>query len=332
MQAIQAAGTAEAMEAIVSKVLILEEREAERAHIRAFCIAHQLVPLRAQVDSVLAVLKSNLDLGAIFLANHFAGDPRGGLLMARRIHAVRPELPIYLRCGSRAEIDAMSDADARCVSASYTLETIDSLGEEIARTLFNLRYPSALVRGIGEITRAALCSQFNGLEIDVERPYVVKDRLIYGEISTLIPIEGSWCRGYMMLQADELDLMQTVRAEHTHIQASGAADFRNLNALLGELTNLIWGAFKNRFINGASHAAYAGQVPIVINHLHRYISFGSDNPQLCFQYVLRDPSDSGRILKIHQRFVFNLSWSPEDFSENTQTLDALVDSGELELF
>jgi hypothetical protein len=105
-----------------------------------------------------------------------------------------------------------------------------------------------------------------------------------------------------------------------------------LNALLGELTNLIWGAFKNRFINGASHAAYAGQVPIVINHLHRYISFGSDNPQLCFQYVLRDPSDSGRILKIHQRFVFNLSWSPEDFSENTQTLDALVDSGELELF
>jgi hypothetical protein len=35
---------------------------------------------------------------------------------------------------------------------------------------------------------------------------------------------------------------------------------------------------------------------------------------------------------LYQRFIFNLSWSPEDFKEIAQDVDELVDSGELELF
>jgi len=79
--------------------------------------------------------------------------------------------------------------------------------------------------------------------------------------------------------------------------------------------------------------AHLAQVPIVINHMHRYISFGSENPQLCFKCVLRDAENpTFAPLVIYQRFVFNLNWSPEDFHENDPSLDSLVASGELELF
>ena len=73
------------------------------------------------------------------------------------------------------------------------------------------------------------------------------------------------------------------------------------------------------------------QVPLVVNHKHKYISFGTENPQLCFLYTLTDETN-GRAVKVYQRFIFNLSWSPEDFKEVTHDVDEFVDSGELELF
>ena len=44
-------------------------------------------------------------------------------------------------------------------------------------------------------------------QVRSESPYVVHDRIIFGEVSTLIPIESSWCRGYMMLQTEEIALL-----------------------------------------------------------------------------------------------------------------------------
>jgi predicted membrane protein len=68
--------------------------------------------------------------------------------------------------------------------------------------------------------------------------------------------------------------------------------------------------------------------------LHRYISFGSDNPQLCFRYTLTDKLPSqARSLVINQKFVFNLNWNPDDFAENeTTSVEDLVSAGELDLF
>jgi hypothetical protein len=231
-----------------------------------------------------------------------------------------------------ANFDGISEADQSIFSSVYVVEDMEVLTPDIDRTIFSLTYPNALVRGITEITKAALESQFKDLDTQVEKPYVVKDRLIYGEIYTLIPVEGSWCRGYMMLQADELALMRLVKADKTHVDPLGAGDFRNLNSLLGEVTNLIWGAFKNRYFSENNTVVYAGQVPIVVNNMHRYISFGSDNPQLCFKYTLIDKADPGKSIQIHQRFVFNLNWSPEDFAENKVSVEDLVESGELEMF
>jgi hypothetical protein len=73
------------------------------------------------------------------------------------------------------------------------------------------------------------------------------------------------------------------------------------------------------------------QVPLLVNHKHKYISFGSENPQLCFRYTLTDESTT-RSLTLYQRFAFNLEWSPDDFAEISQDVAGLVESGEMELF
>ena len=72
------------------------------------------------------------------------------------------------------------------------------------------------------------------------------------------------------------------------LPAPPAANFRDLNNALGETTNLIWGAFKNRYIAYKDTGGHLTQIPIVINNRHRFMSFGSDDPQLCFRYTLTD--------------------------------------------
>jgi hypothetical protein len=318
---------------IVSKVLVLDSNTGCFDRIKAFCDSNGLVGLKVQTDNVMAVLRSNLDLGAILLSEAFADSAQGGTTLARKIHAVRPELPIFLRRELVENLDDIPERDRLLFSAAYTIDSISKLESVIEEFIFSRSYPNALVRGISEIAIPALESQFKAMKVEVEAPYLVRDRLIFGEIFTLIPLESSWCRGYMMLQTEEEALMHWVKAGRTYVKSEEAYDFRNLNGLLGEITNLIWGAIKNRYLSNVREDTYLSQVPIIINNLHRYISFGSDNPQLCFKYTVSDANDASfRPLVIQQKFVFNLSWSPEDFSENVTSVDELVSSGELEFF
>ncbi|MEJ5896217.1 chemotaxis protein CheX [Aquabacterium sp. G14] len=318
---------------LISKVLVLENNKEYREKIRAFCDAHHLQALRVQEDNLMSVLRSNVDLGAIMISEVLGENPQAGINLAKQIHYLRPELPIFLRRTVENSDRVLSDAEKGIISASYTIETIDRLKDVIETSIFSLVYPSKLVRGIVEITQSSLQSQFKGLDVTIDTPYIVRDRLIFGEIFTLIPVESEWCRGYMTLQAEEAPLLTLVKRNKTHITPVEGDDFRNLNGILGEITNLIWGAFKNRYTSFKPLSAHLSQVPIVINHMHRYISFGSVNPQLCFKCVLTDAaSPEAPPFVIYQRFVFNLSWSPEDFHENEQSFDSLVNSGELELF
>ena len=318
---------------IVSKVLVLDSNTACLDRIKTFCDSNGLVGLKVQPESVMAVLRSNLDLGAILLSEVFADSAQGGTALARKIHAVRPELPIFLRREATDNLDDISERDRLLFSAAYTIDAISKLESVIEEFIFSRSYPNALLRGITEIAIPALESQFKAMKVEVEAPYLVRDRLIFGEIFTLIPLESSWCRGYMMLQTEEDALMHWVKAGRTFVKPEEAYDFRNLNGLLGEITNLIWGAIKNRYLSSVREDVYLSQVPIIINNLHRYISFGSDNPQLCFKYTVLDANDASfRPLVIQQKFVFNLSWSPEEFSENIASVDELVSSGELEFF
>lgn len=316
---------------LVSKVLVLDESPECSLSIKAFCDANNLVTLRAQSENVMAVMKSNVDLGAIFLSEDYGFPACDGLSFAREIHEVRPELPIFLRRLKEDTLDDLPELQRGLFSHAYTIESIDKLGPVIHESIFSLVYPNGLVRGITEITKAALESQFKDVDVNTEAPYIVRDRIIYGELFTLIPLESNWCRGYMMLQTEEGPLVQFVKTDKTHI-VTNDVNFRDINHVLGEVTNLVWGSFKNRFISYDPIEGRSSQVPIIVNHLHRYISFGSEDPQLCFRYTLTDRSGKLPSMVLYQRFVFNLSWNPDKFKENEAVVDDLFESGELELF
>ena len=318
---------------VVSKILVLESDPACLRRIKQFCDESNLVGLTGEAENVMSVLRLNVDLGGIFISENYGGTQQGGLLMARKIHALRTELPIFMRRDERADLDDIPDASRKSLSAAFTIDQIDTLVPLLDQYIFRMAYPNVLLRGIIEMTHAALQSQFKGVDVDVASPYIVRDRLIYGEIFTLIAVESNWCRGYMMLQTEQETLLTFVKANKTHIDPEDGSNFRNLNELLGEVTNLVWGSFKNRYTSYYQKDVHASQVPIIINHLHRYISFGSQNPLICFRYTLSDPSNPDmQPLVLYQKFVFNLNWSPEHFQENPVSVEDLVAFGELDLF
>lgn len=312
----------------VSKVLVLDDDDAHLDVLRAFCAENQLVPLKVRKNRLMNILRANIDLGAIFLAEGYGASAQESYQIALRIHAIRPELPIILRRVELAPADLPSSI-LGVFCATYHSDDMSDLAKVIGEYIFSLYYPCELVRGINEMTEAVLASQFRDMTIQWDTPYIVRDRVIFGELFSLIPLESSWCRGFMMIQTEEqvlLDLLHEVQP------ADAEAGFRRVNALLGEITNLIWGSFKNRYIGSDTLTINQQiQVPLVVNHKHKYISFGTENPQLCFLYRVVDES-SGRSVKFYQRFVFNLNWSPEDFREIVHDAQQLVEAGELELF
>ncbi|MGF6729265.1 hypothetical protein OKW50_001346 [Paraburkholderia youngii] len=320
----------------VSKVLVLDDCPAYAQALKLFFDEHNLIALKVRDSSRLgSVLATNIDLGGVLLADNYGGSVEQAATTAARINILRPELPVILRSSGKLPLEQLPKPLQNAACAHFYGADLTALREAVDQYIFSLDFPNALVRGIAEITEARLATLFDGVTVQRDTPSVVRDRIIFGEVFSLIPLEGTWCRGYMLMQAEEeplLGMIERDRAARGPGMGAVQAGFRDLNNVLGELTNLIWGAFKDRFL-AARNAREASQVqvPLLVNHKHRYISFGSDNPQLRFQYRLSHAA-SGQSVSIDQRFVFNLSWSPEDFSENTVDVDDLVESGELDLF
>ena len=90
---------------------------------------------------------------------------------------------------------------------------------------------------------------------------------------------------------------------------------------------------KLTFFQNSSNLAsldYRIQVPTIVNHCRNYISFGTDDPQLCFHYTITDNEGKLEPVSMYQKFVFHLSWAPEEFQD--EPVDDLVTNGELEFF
>ena len=312
----------------VSKILVLDNSAEHAPLIKRFCDENNLVPLKVRNGSVMSVLQTNIDLGGILYSEDYGGSATRNMEIAAKIHSTRPELPIILRREKRATLDDLSEQARHTFCAAYVAQDMVALRKVIDEYIFCLMYPNALLRGIAEITESVLKTQCKALNVYMETPYIVRDRVIFGELFSLIQLESSWCRGYMMLQTEEAPFIELLGG-----QAGGSTvTFRDVNDLLSEITNLIWGAFKNRYIGDmGTRAAAQVQVPLIVNHKHKYISFGTENPQLCFRFTLTDP-ESGRSTAIYARYVFNLSWSPDDFQEIPQEVAGLVESGALEMF
>ncbi|HWZ62990.1 MAG TPA: chemotaxis protein CheX [Steroidobacteraceae bacterium] len=313
----------------VSKVLVLDNSEQHLPQIRSFCTQHNLVPLKVRRGAVMSVLRTNIDLGGILYAEDYGCTAEQTAQIAAEIHATRPELPIIVRRNQQATLADLPDALRHSACAAYVASDMSDLRSAIDAYIFCLLYPNALLRGIAEITDSVLRAQCRPLAVSMDTPYIVRDRVIFGELFSLIPLESAWCRGYMMLQTQEAPLLRLLARQHGEAARVG---FRHVNDLLGEITNLIWGGFKNRYIGvDGTRDAKQVQVPLIVNHEHKYISFGTENPQLCFRFKLADAVD-GEAATIYARFVFNLNWAPEQFREIPQEVAGLVASGALELF
>lgn len=316
-------------ENLVSKVLVLDDSDEHTQIIKSFCAENNLIALKVRKNRLKSVLQSNIDLGAILFSEGYGGSPEENASIALKINAFRPELPIVIRREKQPTLADIPENIRHVFCAAYTADDMKSLRKVLDECIFSLVYPNALVRGVSEITETVLANQFRDMTISWSTPYIVRDRVIFGEVFSLIPLESNWCRGYMMLQTEEVPILEAL-GRFNPIDAD--TNFRAVNSLLGEITNLIWGSFKNRYIGDASAASGNQiQVPLVVNHRHKYISFGTENPQLCFLYTLEDER-TGRKVKLYQRFIFNLSWSPEDFMEIVHDAEGLVESGELEFF
>jgi len=319
--------------AVLSKVVVVEHDPQVLAEIKAFFEDCQLVGYRTTMENAPTILGSTIDLGAIFLAEADSAG-RSCFELVEAIHIVRPDLPIFLRLLPQHSATDLPAEVTKKIAGTFAYGDYKQARALVETFLFSRHYPTEFVSEMKAMTLAALQSSFKGMQIETEQPYIVKDKLIYGELFSLIPLESSWCRGYMTLQAEEAQVMDKLHAR-AGATNDGGSNFLQVNAVLGELSNMIWGSFKTRY-KAKELQASVGQVrvevPIIVNHLRKYISFGTDDPQLCFKYKVIDPAGKLETNDIYQKFVFSLDWAPEKYAESNQSVSELVSSGELELF
>jgi hypothetical protein len=329
---------------IVSKVLVHECDDRALNFLKDICTANNLVGLKVSTgdnevglkdasNEIDDVLRSNVDLGAIFLSE--MPDHKGitGLQLCRRIHSTRPELPIFLRCRNATRIEDLDEELREIIAGCYTIDDKDHLNHLVEEFVCSMYYPIELAQGIVQIASEVFRNMIENVEVRCDLPYLVKDQIIYGELFSLIPLESNWCRGYMMLQTTENEVLELIRSQRTHIKSS-RPDSRDTNSILNELTNMMWGGIKSRYFSTSyeNDSGTRTQVPIIVNHAQKHISFGSTEPQLCFKFTLHDPVHNLPDIVVYQRLIFNLSWSPEKFAESDKAVDDFVESGELEFF
>ncbi len=320
---------------ITSKALVYEADESALEFLKEFFLKNNIQGIRERKNEINKVLDVNIDLGAVFLSESKDEFGYSGFDICKKIHEVRPELPIVIRRLEEHKNEPLPEEINQAVVAQYTIDDLESLKEFLQVNLFNRHYPAPLVHEVLEITSNAL--QFNIKNISVENsaPYLVKDMLIFGEVFSLIPLESSWCRGYMTIQSPSNDFEKYIESDRTHIPRNEYSGSRGVNFLLNEITNLVWGGIKSKFFTETDDQASIGsaiQVPIMVNHVHKFISFGSQEPQLTFSYVIKDELGILPDFKILQKLIFNLTWSPDLMKISDQIISDSLDSGELEFF
>jgi hypothetical protein len=178
----------------VSKVLVLDDCPAHVDAIRNFCDQNSLIGLKVQKNRLPSALRSNIDLGAVLVSETYGDSLEESAGIVLRINEARPELPIIIRRESSPTLDNLPAAVAAVVRGAYVASDMASLRKVIDEYIFSHDYPHALVRGILEMTRSVLGSLFSDMSVTAEAPCIVRDRIIFGEVFSLIPLECTWSR------------------------------------------------------------------------------------------------------------------------------------------
>ena len=315
---------------IKSKVLVFEPDPTQQRFLRIFCEKNHLMGLRVEnLDRFVRTLDSQLDLGAVFLCEMQGEQAERTLRHVIRVVAFqRPELPIFLR---RLAENSAGDEWSQRVAGEYSAGDEKTIRELIDRYIFNRFYPTELIRQIQKDTQRSLEGLFAGFSAGVDFPHLSRDRILYGEVLSLMRLESAWCRGYMMLEVCEKPIEAVlVSGAITGMKKlpEGADNFRAVNTVLSELTNSVWGRIKSSMLRaqGPELSRYRAEIPSIVNNTHNFITFGTEDPNLCFRYVMLDANEVVDPFMIQQRFVFHLKWQPEAREEQSAVSD-LVKSG-----
>jgi hypothetical protein len=313
-----------------SKVLILDESRTVAPAIKNFCDGNNLVALMGRRAPALSLLRTNADLGGILLSEMYGWSRQETADLAQELHALRPEVPIILRREHHATLDGLPHALRSVCSAAYVAGELESLRSAIDTHIFTLHYPPALLRGIAEISERVLATEFGAFSVTPATPLIVHDRVVFGELFSLIPLESPWCRGYLLLQTEESELLKLLDLDAA---SSSGASIDALKDRLREATNLIWGLFKNRYAGDLDVSSASNvQVPLVFNLREKSVSFGASSTHLCLRYRLTDEARD-LSLWVCERFVFNLTWNPANFDERCPSAEAgSIAAGGLEYF
>ena len=323
---------------LVSKVIVFEEDKDILSAIKEFCEQNGLIAVRQQSYSAMKVLYSNIDLGGVLISETSHDSSEGihnGFDLAVRIHKIRPELPIFMRREGSESKDDLPEEQQAAIAGVYTIGNMDKLLELADQYLADTEYPISLIRRIEEVTTSSLEATFKDTTVKLSLPYLVKDKLTYGDIISLLPVQAPWFNGYMMLQSEEEPMIRMIEAGKTAIE-NNEVDFRDVMGLLSEISNMAWGGLKTRLLSlhpPDYEERHLIAVPITVNQYKEYISFGTDRSQLCFEYTIYDNKHEAEPVKLFQKFIFNIKWSPDEYREaDESTVEQLVESGELELF
>lgn len=228
---------------LVSKVLIFEDVASAQVELKALCAEYGLIGLKQAQHSAMNMLESNIDLGAVLISESCTDPASGiadGFALARHIHQLRRELPIFIRREGRSDLDDLSPEARKGIAGAYDIEHPESFKLLLDQYLADTEYPISLIRRIEEITHSSLNALFRDIEVSNELPYLVKDKLTYGDILSLLPVEAPWFSGYMMVQSEEQPMLELIKDGRTSIDGTHV-DFRDVMGMLSEITNLAWG-------------------------------------------------------------------------------------------
>ncbi len=315
---------------VVSKVLISDSSNKAITRLAPFVEKMGLVPLIAK-GNLLKVLDANQDLGAVFVEYKSFQEYNE---LADSLFQLRRELPVFARYNDQSSREFLQNLSSQRFASIYDLDNIAGLESIIKKQIFNRSYPEEMIASIKTTTLDALDKNLADCNIICEPPYLVKDRIFLGDLYTLIPITTQWCGGFIMLQVDSGDLLYRRAMSDRNLHRKDDINFRDVSDILSEITNVIWGRFKARFSNPdmLKEGLCTFQVPLVANHQQGHICFGSDEPHLCFKYVISDVLNHYPDMVLYQKFIFNMYWLPEMFEAIDSSTEDSKNAGKLELF
>ncbi len=115
---------------LVSKVLIFEEALAAQGQLKAFCSEQGLIGLKQVGHSAMKMLEANIDLGAVLISEGFVDQAEGianGFELARRVHHLRRELPIFMRRAGRVDLDDLTPEQKAGIAGAYDIDRPETL-------------------------------------------------------------------------------------------------------------------------------------------------------------------------------------------------------------